>query len=213
MVRAALILSNAPFVEGAVIAAVEASIDSDLDAVAAAACGRARDGKGVALVAPGASRSLPDGARLQDGEVVIKTAKDWGLSIKSLVLTGNRRLFCPADLTLRSSTVSLRLTDVLEVTLQKHMIGFATIIVDTRDQPQAASFPAHINGQLIKSDITAAVNAAKHSAGLDSPRPASSPPSTDRYDQLRQIPPSLKQSGTLSEAEFEEEKARILKQP
>jgi PTS hybrid protein len=34
-----VILSNAPFVEGAVIAAVEASIDSDLDAVAAAALG------------------------------------------------------------------------------------------------------------------------------------------------------------------------------
>src|SRR4030088_2778740 len=34
-----VVLSNAPFVEGAVIAAVEASIDSDLDAVAAAALG------------------------------------------------------------------------------------------------------------------------------------------------------------------------------
>jgi hypothetical protein len=153
---------------------------------------------------------LPDGARLQDGEVVIKTAKDWGLSIKSLVLT-NRRLFCPADLSLRS-TVSLPLTDVLEVTLQKHMIGFATIIVDTRDQSQAASFPAHINGKLIKSDITAAVNAAKQSAALGSPRPAPTGPGGDRYDQLRKIT-ELKQSGTLSEAEFEEEKARILKQP
>lgn len=34
-----VILSNAPFVEGAVIAAVEASIDKDLDEVAAAALG------------------------------------------------------------------------------------------------------------------------------------------------------------------------------
>jgi len=34
-----VLLSNAPFVEGAVIAAVEASIESDLDAVAAAALG------------------------------------------------------------------------------------------------------------------------------------------------------------------------------
>ena len=34
-----VILSNAPFVEGAVIAAVEASIESDLDGVAAAALG------------------------------------------------------------------------------------------------------------------------------------------------------------------------------
>lgn len=34
-----VLLSNAPFVEGAVIAAVEASIDSDLDGVASAALG------------------------------------------------------------------------------------------------------------------------------------------------------------------------------
>jgi dihydroxyacetone kinase DhaKLM complex PTS-EIIA-like component DhaM len=34
-----VLLSNAPFVEGAVIGAVEASIDSDLEAVATAALG------------------------------------------------------------------------------------------------------------------------------------------------------------------------------
>lgn len=152
---------------------------------------------------------LPDGARLQDGEVVLKTAKDWGLSIKSLVLT-NRRLFCPADLTLRS-TLSLPLTDVLAVTLQKHLIGFATIVIDSRDRPQA-SFPVHINGRLVRSEIAAAVDVAKQSAALNSPSPAPTAPGGDRYDQLRKIT-ELKQSGTLSEAEFEEEKARILKQP
>jgi hypothetical protein len=155
------------------------------------------------------SSELPDGSRLEDGELVIKTAKDWGLSIKSLVLT-NRRLFCPADLTGRS-TVSLPLTDVLGVTLHKHMIGFATIVVEIRDQGQA-SFPVYINGKLVRSDIAAAVDDAKRSAALDPSTPAASTPTGDRYDQLRKIT-ELKQSGTLSEAEFEEEKARILKQP
>lgn len=42
-----VLLSNAPFVEGAVIAAVEASIDSDLDRVAEAALG-ARDMEKIA---------------------------------------------------------------------------------------------------------------------------------------------------------------------
>ena len=42
-----VVVSNAPFVEGAVIAAVEASIDSDLDRVADAALG-ARDMEKVA---------------------------------------------------------------------------------------------------------------------------------------------------------------------
>jgi len=152
---------------------------------------------------------LPDGSRLEDGEVVVKTAKDWGLSIKSLVLT-NRRLFCPADLSGRS-TVSLALTDVLGVTLSKHMIGFSTIVVDSRDRPQA-SFAVHINGQLVRSDIAAAVALAKQSAALDSSAPASSAPSGDRYEQLAKIN-ELKLSGALTEAEFEEEKARILKQP
>jgi hypothetical protein len=152
---------------------------------------------------------LPDGSRLEDGEVVVKTAKDWGLSIKSLVLT-NRRLFCPADLSGRS-TVSLALTDVLGVTLSRHMVGFSTIVVETRDRTQA-SFAAHINGQLVRSDIIAAAASAKQSAALDSSAPASSAPSGERYEQLAKIN-ELKRSGVLTEAEFEEEKARILKRP
>jgi len=152
---------------------------------------------------------LPDGSRLEDGEVVVKTAKDWGLSIKSLVLT-NRRLFCPADLSGRS-TVSLALTDVLGVTLSKHMIGFSTIVVESRDHQQA-SFAVHINGQLVRSDISAAIDRAKQSAALDSSAPASSAPSGERYEQLAKIN-ELRRSGALTEAEFEEEKARILKRP
>jgi hypothetical protein len=152
---------------------------------------------------------LPDGSGLEDGEAVVKTAKDWGLSIKSLILT-NRRLFCPADLTGRS-TVSLPLTDVLTVALRKHWIGFSTIVVETRDHRQA-SFAAYINGPLVRSDIAAAVDAAKQSAALDPSTAASSSPAGDRYDQLRKIS-ELKQSGVLSESEFEEEKARILKAP
>ena len=153
---------------------------------------------------------LPDGVRLEEGEVVVKTAKDWGLSIKSLVLT-TRRLFGPSDLSGRS-TVGLRLIDVLDVTLQKHAIGFSTIVVDTRDQPQAAFFPVHINGKLVRSDIGAAVANAKRSAGLEPSTTAAPLPADDRYDRLRKIS-ELKQSGVLTEAEFEEEKARILKQP
>jgi Short C-terminal domain len=152
---------------------------------------------------------LPDGSRLEDGEVVVRTAKDWGLSIKSLVLT-NRRLFCPSDLTGRT-TLSLRLTDVLSVTLKKHWVGFSTIVAETRDRRQA-SFAAYINGQLVRSDIAAAVDDAKRSAALDPSTTASSVPAGERYDMLRKIN-ELKQSGVLSEAEFEEEKARILKQP
>jgi hypothetical protein len=148
---------------------------------------------------------LPEGARLADDEVVVRTAKDWGLSVKPLVLT-NRRLFCPTDLTSRSSTV-VRLTDVRSVALRKHWVGFSTILIETLDRRQV-SFAAHINGPLIRADIAAAVDRAQQDASAA----AASPPTGERYDQLQQIN-ELKKSGVLSEAEFEEEKARILKQP
>jgi putative oligomerization/nucleic acid binding protein len=148
---------------------------------------------------------LPGAAHLADDEFVVHTAKDWGLSVKPLILT-NRRLFCPTDLTGRSSTV-LRLIDVRSVALRKHWVGFSTILVETLDRRQV-SFAAHINGPLIRSDIAAAVDQAQHEASAA----AASPPTGARYDQLQQIN-ELKKSGVLSEAEFEEEKARILKQP
>ena len=103
---------------------------------------------------------LPGGARLDDDEFVVRTAKDWGLSIKPLILT-TRRLFCPSDLTGRSS-VALRLSDVRGVTLRKHWGGFSTIVVETVDQRQA-SFATHINGPLVRSDIAAMVEFARPS--------------------------------------------------
>jgi hypothetical protein len=151
---------------------------------------------------------LPGGARLDDDEFVVRTSKDWGLSIKPLILT-TKRLVCPSDLTGRSS-VTLRLTDVRSVTLRKHWVGFSTIVVETVDRRQA-SFASHINGPLVRSDIAAMVDAAN---GVSAPTPsaAAAPPSGDRYAQLREIS-QLKESGVLSEAEFEKEKARILEQP
>ena len=150
---------------------------------------------------------LPAGARLDDDEFVVRTSKDWRLSIKPLILT-TKRLFCPSDLTGRSS-VALRLSDVRSVTLRKHWVGFSTIVVENVDRRQA-SFASHINGPLVRSDIAAMVDAA-HGTAAPSPS-AAAPPAGDRYKQLREIS-DLKESGVLSEAEFEKEKARILKQP
>jgi len=151
---------------------------------------------------------LPGGAHLDDDEFVVRTSKDWKLSIKPLILT-TRRLFCPFDLTGRSSVV-LRLTDVRSVTLRKHWIGFSTIVVETVDRRQA-SFAAFINGPLVRSDIAATVDAA-HGTSAPNPPAAEAAPAGDRYRQLREIS-ELKESGVLSEAEFEKEKARILEQP
>ena len=150
---------------------------------------------------------LPGGLQLGEDEFVVRTARDWGVSI-SLVLT-TQRLICPSDLTGRTQ-VSIPLSDVRDVQLRKHWVGFATIVVNRIDEPPA-SFPAHINGARMRADISAMTDAAKRATfpKLSVVTPPSTP---DRYERLRQIG-ELRSSGVLSEAEFEEEKARILREP
>src|SRR5438128_11605605 len=75
---------------------------------------------------------LPGGLELGEDEYVVRTAKDWGVSI-SLVLT-TRRLICPTDLTARTA-VSIPVTAVRDVQLRKHCVGFATIVVNWTDPP------------------------------------------------------------------------------
>ena len=153
--------------------------------------------------------ALPGGLELADDEFVVRTAKDWGSSISALVLT-TRRLICPTDLTGRSQ-VAISLTDVRDVQLRKHWVGFPTIVVERADQPPA-SFPAHINGARIRADIAAMVEAAQRAA-IPSLSVVPPPPAAgDRYERLRQIG-ELRASGVLSESEFQEETARILKEP
>jgi hypothetical protein len=152
---------------------------------------------------------LPGGARLDDDEFVVRTSKDWGLSIKPLILT-TKRLVCPSDLTGRSA-VSLWLTDVRSVKLSKHWIGFSTIVVETGDQ-RPVSFATHINGSLVRSDIAATIDYVQRTAAPNRSAAASSPSPRDRYELLREII-ELRRSGVLTEAEFEKEKARILDQP
>jgi len=153
--------------------------------------------------------ALPGGLQLDEDEFVVRTAKDWGVSVKPLVLT-TRRLICPSDLSGRA-VAAIGLADVQDVQLRKHWIGFATIVVNVADQPQA-SFPAHINGARIRADIQAMVDATQRSAVPRLSVVSPPPPAADRYERLRQIG-ELRSSGVLTEAEFAEEKARILKEP
>ena len=151
---------------------------------------------------------LAGGLELGEDEFVVRTAKDWGSSISSLVLT-TTRLICPSDLTGRTQ-VSIPLTDVRDVQLRKHWVGFPTIVIECADQPPA-SFPAHINGARIRADISAMVESARGPTGPALSVVTPPPTSSDRYERLRQIG-ELRASGVLSETEFQEEKARILKE-
>lgn len=153
--------------------------------------------------------SLPGGLLLRDDEFVVRMAKDWGLSGQKLTLT-TQRLICPID---PSSTTmeSVPLVDVRDVTLRKHFVAFATVAVHTTAGGKFL-FPAHINGQRIRDDILAMVEFLQRPARPTLSVVTEDPGPADRYDQLRKIA-ELKVSGVLSDAEYEQEKARILRGP
>jgi hypothetical protein len=150
---------------------------------------------------------LPDGGRLEEDEFVVRTAKDWRVSVKPLLLT-TLRLVCPRDPSGREVATVL-LADVRDVRLRKNWVGFATVVIDGGERK--AFFPAHVNGNLMRTDIATMVDFARRQAA-PTPSEGSPPAATaDRYENLRRLG-ELKASGVLSEAEFEEEKARILKE-
>ena len=149
---------------------------------------------------------LPGGFSLQKGEAVVRTGSDWGLDKNALTLT-TQRLICPADPSGKSQA-SVPLVDVADVVFQKQFVGFATVTVWTVSGRKFL-VPAHINGRLIRDDILSMVRAAR---GEPAPGPSqgADAKTPDRYDQLRKLA-ELKASGTISETEFEKEKARILR--
>lgn len=149
---------------------------------------------------------LPGGFHLAEDEFVVRTAKDWGVSGTSLVLT-TQRLICPSDRTGRV-LLSIPLTEVQDVQLRKHLIGFSSIIVNRGDEPPAA-FPAHINGPKIRAEIATMAEAARRAAVPKLTVVSPPPDSGNRLERLRQLG-ELRASGVLSESEFQEEKARIL---
>ena len=151
--------------------------------------------------------AMPRGIELEEGESILRTAQDWGVTTAPLVLT-NRRLISPAD-TVGHDVAVIPLDDIREVRLRKPFIGFQTVVIERKTQPPA-SFAAHINGERIRADIAAAV--LDRTPHPDTPPQGGREAGRDgRYDRLRQLG-ELRSSGVLTEAEFEEEKARILKE-
>ena len=150
--------------------------------------------------------ALPPGIHLEDGESVVRNGRDWGAAVHPLLLT-NQRLICPVDPSGGGMAV-IKLTDVRDVRLRKPSIGFASVVIEYGDQ-QRASFPAHFNPERMRADIAAAVDRAVRSTR---PAAAPEPVAADRYERLRRVG-ELKASGVLTDAEFEAEKARILKEP
>jgi hypothetical protein len=150
---------------------------------------------------------LPGGFVLAPDEFLIGTAKDWGLGGLKLALT-TQRLICPSDPAAKVG-VSVSLAEILEVTYRKSFVGYSMLAVAT-STGERYQFPAHANGKRLRDAIQSMVRFATRDAKAVAPDSAR--PTPDKYDQLRKIA-ELKAAGVLSEAEFEQEKARLLKLP
>jgi hypothetical protein len=149
--------------------------------------------------------ALPNGGRLDEDEFVVRVGKDWSASVKPLILT-SKRLVCPRDPSGREVAL-VPLGEVREVSIRKHWVGSPTIVVEAAGS--RAFFPIYVNAARIRAEIAAMVAAAKPAAPEDAGR---RPPDGDRLERLRRVG-ELRASGVLSEAEFEQEKARILREP
>jgi hypothetical protein len=96
-----------------------------------------------------AEPKLPAGFWLEPGERVLRSGKDWSLSLPVFLTT--RRLICPVDPSARQH-VGIPLSEIRDVRLRKPIYGFTTVIVDYGEELRA-SFPAHINAARIREDI------------------------------------------------------------
>lgn len=152
---------------------------------------------------------LPGGARLEDDEFIVRASRDWGIPDTPVALT-TQRLVCPIDPSSRRVT-SIPLSEIDTVRLRKNMVGFATLFIESGEE-RKAFFAVHINAARVRADIETMVAFARRPRVVGGSASGTAPGSGDRYDQLRRLG-ELKASGVLSESEFEQEKARILRNP
>ncbi|MDQ6710291.1 MAG: SHOCT domain-containing protein [Candidatus Dormibacteraeota bacterium] len=149
--------------------------------------------------------ALPDGGHLDEDEFVVRVGKDWGVSLKPMMLT-TRRLICPRDPSGRDAAL-IPLDKVSAVAVRKHWVGSGSIVVDWA--AGRAFFPVYLNPARVRDEIAAMVAAAQPAMPE---APAAQVPEGDRLEKLRRVG-ELRASGVLTDKEFEQEKARILREP
>ncbi len=149
--------------------------------------------------------ALPNGGQLAEDEFVVRTGKDWEISLKPMMLT-TRRLICPHDPSARDAAL-IPLDQVRTVTIRKHWVGSGSIVVDWAGG--RAFFPVYLNPKRVREEIAAMVAAAQPARPE---APAAQVPEADRLEKLRRVG-ELRTSGVLTDKEFEQEKARILREP
>jgi hypothetical protein len=162
---------------------------------------------------------LPGGLRMMNDECLVATARHWGFSSEQLALTTHRLIWSRGRLS--QGFQQLYLTDIRDVSYHKPMLGTGTLFVESAGRHSMEGLVRMKHAPQFRDTLLTMVHYAKQrpqrvmvhrpagplvseQASLPAP-----PPATDKYERLKQLA-ELKDSGTLTEDEFQAEKAKIL---
>ena len=159
--------------------------------------------------------SLPGGLQLLNDEFVVTVGKDWGWSSQRLALTTHRVIYTHGRVNKDAEIVYL--TDIRDVHYHRSMMslmGLGSLVLETAGGKSLEGLPAASNSADIRNKLLAMIHFARQRASAPqvSPSPASSPPTQDKYAQLKQLA-DLKDQGVITQQEFDAEKAKLLASP
>jgi hypothetical protein len=153
-------------------------------------------------------RPLPGGLKLFPDEFLVRVAKDWGLSSQRLTITTHRLIYTRGRAT--KAVESMYLQDVRDVKYIKPMFGFGKLgIENAAGVSSLEGLPGVANAAKLRDDIMAMVHFARQRA--QSPAIAQGPAvvAEDIPAKLKQLA-ELRDSGILTEAEFQSKKTELL---
>ncbi len=155
-------------------------------------------------------RPLPGGLQLFHDEFLVRVAKDWGLSSQRLTVTTHRLIYTRGRQ--NKAVESMYLQDVRDVKYVKPYIGFGKLgIENAAGLSSLEGLPAVPNAAKLRNDIMAMVHFARQRA--QSPAAAithlPAAPVEDIPAKLKQLA-ELRDSGILTDAEFQAKKTELL---
>jgi hypothetical protein len=153
-------------------------------------------------------KPLPGGIQLFPDEFLVTTAKDWGLSSQRLTITTHRLIYTRGRA--NKGVESMYLQDVRDIKYVKPLIGFGKLgIENAAGVSSIEGLPAVSNGAKMRNDIMAMVHFARQRAQSPSIVHAPAAAVEDIPAKLKQLA-ELRDSGILTDAEFQAKKTELL---
>lgn len=154
---------------------------------------------------------LPGGLDLFEDEFVVTVGRDWGWSSQRLILTTHRVIHARGRALTSKDQQTVYLRDIRDVRFHKPLVGFGTLALETAGAGSIEGLPAAKNGGQIRNQLMQLIHFARSRAEQG---PAAPPPSTPTNaeniaEKLKQLG-ELKDSGLITQDEFDAKKADLL---